>query len=192
MISSTERSPTLENHEWSDLSSNKDKFIYISDISSPHLHVGIHGFTDNTTVTWEATQANNSTKDDTMDLDTQEDHEGKVQCKNCHAWVLERTLPLHENFCLRNNVICPWGCGKVFKKDSQDLNNHWHCDKCEHIGDHQEEEQEKHVIYEHTPKTCICTHFSTDSYRDLAEHRRTICSEKLITCKYCHVSRHKI
>ena len=186
MISSRDKSPTLENHEWSDLSSDNERTINIKNISTNALIVGIHGYTD-TVVSWEAT---NNIEDD-MDIVTAQEEDqdttGKVQCKNCHAWIAERTLMLHEGFCYRNNVVCEWGCGKVFKKASPELQDHWHCDQCNAIGNKQEG-RDKHIEYCHTPKTCVCTSYTTQSYEVLAEHRRTTCAEKLITCRYCHVS----
>jgi hypothetical protein len=50
-----------------------------------------------------------------------------AQCKNCLQWVPRHTMMLHENFCLRNNVICPL-CKAVFKKSSAEWQSHWHCD----------------------------------------------------------------
>lgn len=180
IVCSTEKSPTLDNHEWSDLSSDNQRFLNLSNIKSPHLHVGIHAYNENTTVSWQAIPF----QPETMEIDEQ-DNTGKEQCKNCHAWVLQRTLVLHEGFCLRNNVVCSWGCGKVFKKDSQELNDHWHCDQCDHVGDNG---RQKHIEYYHTPKKCTCANFITNSYKTFAEHTRTICPDKLITCRYCHVS----
>lgn len=49
------------------------------------------------------------------------------QCKNCFQWIPKRTMMLHENFCLRNNVVCP-DCQNVFQKRSLEWQNHWHCD----------------------------------------------------------------
>ena len=184
MVGSTEK-PTLENNTSADYTSDIDRHIKLENISVPHVNVGIHGFVDETSVSWEAT----ASAPDTMELDTVEeveDHEGKVQCPNCYVWILERTLPLHQGFCLRNNVVCSWGCGKVFKKGSEEFENHWHCDQCDGIGSNKVE-LEKHMEYQHSPKTCVCTTFTTNSYSDLAQHRRTICPEKLITCRYCHV-----
>ena len=57
-----------------------------------------------------------------------------VQCKNCLQHVPRRTLMLHENFCLRNNVICP-RCRQVFKKSSEQWNSHWHCQLDKAFGD---------------------------------------------------------
>lgn len=36
--------------------------------------------------------------------DEQPPNPGDVRCKNCIQWVPSRTLMLHENFCLRNNI----------------------------------------------------------------------------------------
>ncbi|KAI9267709.1 ubiquitin fusion degradation protein UFD1-domain-containing protein [Helicostylum pulchrum] len=186
IVCSTEQSPTLDHHQWSDLSSDNERSITLSPITSStdHIYIGIHSFTENTTISWIATTTI-ATDTDTEMEDIDDHHTGKEQCRNCHAWVLQRTLVLHEGFCLRNNIVCPWGCGKVFKKDSQELQNHWHCDQCDHRG---ENGRDKHIDYYHTPKACTCTHFSTHSYEALAEHKRTICPEKLITCRFCHVS----
>lgn len=181
IVCSTEQSPTLDHHQWSDLSSDNERSITLS-TDTDHINIGIHSFTENTTISWIATTTAITTD---TEMEEMEDHTGKEQCRNCHAWVLQRTLVLHEGFCLRNNIVCPWGCGKVFKKDSQELQNHWHCDQCDHIG---ENGRDKHIEYYHTPKACTCTHFTTHSFEALAEHKRTICPEKLIICRFCHVS----
>lgn len=184
IVCGTEKTPTLDNHEWSDLSSDNQRSLNLLNLKSTHLHVGIHAYDNDTVVSWQAVPFT-----ETMESDELQDNTGKEQCKNCHAWVLQRTLVLHENFCLRNNLLCPWGCGKVFKKDSQELNDHWHCDQCHHVA---ENGRQKHIDYHHTPKKCTCAHFTTDSYEVLAEHGRTTCPDKLIICRYCHVSVYKL
>ncbi|KAG2214422.1 hypothetical protein INT47_000978 [Mucor saturninus] len=180
IVCSTEKTPTLDNHEWSDLSSDNQRSLNLENLKSTHLHVGIHAYDKNTTVSWQAVPFTTVN----MEVD-EEDTTGKEQCKNCHAWVSQRSLVLHENFCLRNNVICSWGCGKVFKKDSQEFKDHWHCEECDYAAD--SDGPEKHIEYYHTPKKCTCTHFVTNSYEALAEHKRTTCPDKLITCRYCHI-----
>ncbi|KAI7897989.1 ubiquitin fusion degradation protein UFD1-domain-containing protein [Cokeromyces recurvatus] len=190
IISKTDKMPTLDNHEWSDLSSNKKKTIQIATTnlltSSKLIYIGIHGYTENTIVTWNTvfTSGCDDTKVDT--IQDNESKEGKVECKNCHGWIAERTLMLHEGFCFRNNVLCPWGCGKVFKKDSEDFREHWHCNQCDYIGNTSGIEYEKHIDYYHTLKTCVCNGFRSSSYEELSKHRQTNCPEKLITCRYCH------
>lgn len=41
-------------------------------------------------------------------------------------------MQLHEGFCLRNNIKCE-RCGRVFKKGSEEIDNHWHCDLCDKV-----------------------------------------------------------
>lgn len=182
IVCSTEKTPTLSNHEWSDLSSDNQRSLNIENLKSTHLHVGIHAHDKNTTISWQAVPFIT----ENMEVEEEQDTTDKEQCKNCHAWVSQRSLVLHENFCLRNNLICPWGCGKVFKKDSQEFKDHWHCNECNYVADING--REKHIEYYHTPKKCTCSHFVTNSYETLAEHKRTNCPEKLILCRYCHVS----
>ncbi|KAI8647502.1 ubiquitin fusion degradation protein UFD1-domain-containing protein [Parasitella parasitica] len=184
VISSTDKSPTLDNHEWSDLSSEVERTINIKDVTANAFIVGIHGYRD-AVVTWEATSQIKDGVDMTTKDEQASDTTGKVQCKNCHAWIAERTLMLHEGFCYRNNVVCEWGCGKIFKKDSRELQEHWHCNQCDATGNDQYG-QDKHMAYCHTPKICVCANFTAQSFEALAEHRRTICAEKLIICRYCH------
>ncbi|KAI7831776.1 ubiquitin fusion degradation protein UFD1-domain-containing protein [Gamsiella multidivaricata] len=52
---------------------------------------------------------------------------GYQECSNCGSWIPERTMMLHSNFCLRNNVKCD-RCGEVMKKE--EFQNHFHCDHC--------------------------------------------------------------
>jgi hypothetical protein len=148
------------------------------------LYVGIHGYEENSVTTWEVKEIDEAMTDTKME-ESEDDKEGKVQCKNCHAWIMERTMMLHEGFCYRNNAVCPWGCGKVFKKGSEELEKHWHCDQCDSIGSI--DGKKKHVEYYHTPKICVCNTFTADSYEALAEHKCTDCSERMIICKYCHI-----
>jgi hypothetical protein len=55
-----------------------------------------------------------------------ESHADQKQCSNCKQWVPRASAFLHENFCARNNVSCK-ECGRVFKRGSQEFENHWHC-----------------------------------------------------------------
>lgn len=52
--------------------------------------------------------------------------ENQKKCPNCGQWVPKPSFFLHESFCLRNNTTCK-ECGRVFKKGSEELANHWHC-----------------------------------------------------------------
>lgn len=188
VVSSTDNKPTLDNHEWADLTSDREKKLVIDTNSKPldKLYIGFHGYAQQETSV-DGIVVTIGSGDEPMEVDDEEgDRAGKVQCDNCHQWVLERTMMLHEGFCRRNNVVCEWGCGKVFKKDSDEFQEHWHCEQCDYVG--AKSDKEKHDEYFHTEKKCGCQQFSITSYTALAEHRRTDCPEKLILCRFCHVS----
>lgn len=107
------------------------------------------------------------------------------QCKNCQQWVPKRTMMLHENFCLRNNISCPH-CHNVFQKKSEEWANHWHC---EYDSEHGNSllGKAKHDEIFHTARPCPnCPHEATN-LRDLASHRTSICPGKIILCQFCHL-----
>jgi len=112
------------------------------------------------------------------------------QCKNCRQWIPKRTMMLHENFCLRNNVLCPH-CNNVFKKSSEDWANHWHCPTHQDAYGSTARSKEKHDFVQHTPHTCpSCgpsSPFTFPSLPELARHRTTVCPGKLVLCQFCHL-----
>lgn len=110
----------------------------------------------------------------------------EVQCKNCRQSVPKRALMLHENFCFRNNIACP-KCDSVFKKSSDEWRAHWHC---EHDAAHGNSSisKEKHDEIYHEPATCHSCGYEAGSVLDLAQHRTTVCPEKLILCRFCHLA----
>ncbi|GLB01735.1 hypothetical protein AtubIFM57258_000145 [Aspergillus tubingensis] len=115
-----------------------------------------------------------------------ESHEpGDVQCKNCRQWVPERTLMLHENFCLRNNILCPQ-CQNVFQKRSSEWQNHWHCphDSAYGTGD---AEKNRHNLFFHSKRSCGSCGFEAEDLPRLAQHRTTVCPAKPILCQFCHL-----
>ncbi|KAI8086498.1 ubiquitin fusion degradation protein UFD1-domain-containing protein [Halteromyces radiatus] len=176
--------PTIDNYTWGDLSSDKERQLKLEP-TKDNIYVGIYGYSD-CVISWKATLSPSESNDLTME----DDRNGKVQCNNCQAWVPERTLPLHESFCQRNNMLCPWGCGQVFKKNGDDVNllqQHWHCDQCSVTGD-SFDAKTKHMDYFHTSRSCdqCAEHIMVPSLPDLAKHRQTTCSERLILCRYCH------
>lgn len=120
--------------------------------------------------------------------DTATEHSAdEEQCKNCLQWVPKRTMILHENFCLRNNVVCPH-CKNVFQRRSLEWQNHWHCDFGDGFGS-SAESKTKHDAVFHTPHACSsCGPEQTfPSLPLLARHRMTICPSKLILCQFCHL-----
>ncbi|MCJ1409974.1 hypothetical protein MMC19_004059 [Ptychographa xylographoides] len=109
----------------------------------------------------------------------------EIQCKNCRQWVPQRTMMLHENFCYRNNVLCP-RCKDVFKKSSIEWLNHWHCDHDDSHGN-QPSLHHKHDDLFHTEQVCTSCGFAANNIPDLARHRTTTCPGKLILCQFCHL-----
>ncbi|POS73829.1 ubiquitin fusion degradation protein [Diaporthe helianthi] len=123
-----------------------------------------------------------------ISAETTEDHSSdEEQCKNCLQWVPKRTMFMHENFCLRNNVACPH-CKNVFQKRSLEWQNHWHCDKDDSYGS-SVGSKAKHDYVFHTPHTCSsCGPDQTfPSLPLLARHHTTVCPSKLILCQFCHL-----
>lgn len=109
-----------------------------------------------------------------------------VQCKNCHQWVPKGSLFLHENFCLRNNILCPQGCGHVFQKRSEAFQNHWHCPHDTFAGNTPLSRQKHDALY-HSPQECSSCGMGFPSIPTLATHKVTECPGKLILCRFCHL-----
>lgn len=192
--------PRLEEHVLGDMSSELPKHIRIQPTNVELLHA------EAIYISIFAHQAEEGTKDEprtwsfslragglangqdavAAETDSQNiEHTDEEQCKNCHQWVPKRTLILHENFCLRNNVQCP-KCHRVFQKRSAEWQNHWHCPHDEAHGN-DEHSKTKHDSIFHTEQTCDRCHYNARNTPDLAQHRTTICPEKLILCQFCHL-----
>ena len=107
------------------------------------------------------------------------------RCKNCHQWVPRRTMILHENFCFRNNILCP-RCENVFQKSSAQWKTHWHCPHDDAYGNTQSS-QYKHTSLFHTPLPCSSCEYEAPNTPNLAHHRTTTCPGKLILCSFCHL-----
>ncbi|KAL2259611.1 hypothetical protein VTK26DRAFT_6651 [Humicola hyalothermophila] len=112
------------------------------------------------------------------------------QCKNCLQMIPKRTMVLHENFCLRNNIVCP-ECKQVFQKRSEEWERHWHCPVHPESYGSSAESKTKHDYIQHVQHTCpSCgpsSPFTFPSLPELARHRTTICPGKLILCQFCHL-----
>ncbi|KAF9941662.1 hypothetical protein BGZ65_002272 [Modicella reniformis] len=122
--------------------------------------------------------------EETIIMDAQVPNKGETgyqECANCGSWIPDRTIILHNNFCLRNNVKCE-RCNKVMKKE--DLPNHFHCEHCDKHGDISE--KKKHMEIHHGWYQCSCEMFESPSLPELALHRRTTCQDRFIICRYCH------
>ena len=108
-----------------------------------------------------------------------------VQCENCHQWVPRRTLFLHENFCLRNNILCPH-CNEVFKKSSPEWKSHWHCPHDSAHGNNSVSHQKHDYVY-HSTQTCVTCGYEATNLLEIATHRTSTCPGKIILCQFCHL-----
>ncbi|CAL8581234.1 hypothetical protein XPA_006935 [Xanthoria parietina] len=106
-------------------------------------------------------------------------------CTNCHQSVPKRTMFLHQNFCLRNNISCPT-CHTVFQKSSAEWKNHWHCPHDTSHGTTPFSHQKHDALY-HTPRTCPACGERCSSTSDLSHHRTKLCPSKPILCQFCHL-----
>ncbi|KIE01670.1 Ubiquitin fusion degradation protein UFD1, partial [Metarhizium majus ARSEF 297] len=122
---------------------------------------------------------------DRMEVDGEEHSSDEEQCSNCKQWVPKRTMVLHENFCRRNNIPCPY-CSAVFKKDSNEWHSHWHCEHDSAKGN-SAASKSKHDMIFHQHHPCQDCEFTTNSLADLARHRTSVCPGKLILCRFCHL-----
>ena len=120
-----------------------------------------------------------------LDEDTEMHGVDEEQCKNCHQWVPKRTMMLHENFCLRNNILCRQ-CEQVFKKSSEEWNDHWHCPHDSERGNSTSSKLKHDDIF-HISRQCPNCPYEAANLPDLAMHRTSICPGKLILCQFCHL-----
>ncbi|KAI0880013.1 ubiquitin fusion degradation protein UFD1-domain-containing protein [Annulohypoxylon maeteangense] len=133
----------------------------------------------NNAMTTEAPPASDST---TLEMQVSPDEE---MCKNCLQPIPKRTIILHENFCLRNNIACAQ-CRNVFQKMSDEWREHWHCPRDEAYGS-SEMTKAKHDSIYHTERRCPSCPFTSNSIPDIARHRTTLCPGKIILCQFCHL-----
>jgi len=138
------------------------------------------------TVRARAADAKASTTDrSALNSSIQEHSSDDEQCSNCLQWVPKRAMVLHENFCRRNNTICPQ-CKSVFKKGSDEWQTHWHCELDEAHGNSTFSKKKHDAIF-HGHRQCPSCDFSTNSVSDLARHQTSVCPGKLILCRFCHL-----
>ena len=213
-FSSTQRAkPRLDEHVFADLDTRPRKRIRLEPSNvelenADEIHVSVHSYAPQAAQTnghAEVQQAPrpkrftlraqhpdpNAPSDETStSVSEVPPNPEDVRCKNCGQWVPQRTLMLHENFCLRNNILCPRGCGQVFQKRSAEFENHWHCPHDSTVGNSLDA-KEKHDSIFHPPEVLRCSECSTQetfpSVPALARHRTTTCPAKPILCRFCHL-----
>ncbi|KAL8800273.1 MAG: hypothetical protein Q9182_005297 [Xanthomendoza sp. 2 TL-2023] len=129
------------------------------------------------------TTSNNSIDDSDTSMPTPNADE--EICTNCHQSIPNRTMFLHQNFCLRNNIRCS-DCHSIFQKSSLAWKNHWHCPHDSSHGNTPSSLQKHNRLF-HTTCTCPSCDFACNNISDLAHHRTTTCPAKLILCQFCHL-----
>jgi len=141
-------------------------------------------YTISVTNTNTAQGANSSTADSAQAETLPPD---ETVCKNCRQHIPKRTLPLHEAFCYRNNILCP-KCSNVFLKSSDTWKSHWHCPHDDEHGN-SSASRAKHdaVFHPLSPLQCQSCDFQAFNLPILAQHRTTTCPGKEILCQFCHL-----
>ena len=114
-------------------------------------------------------------------------NQGDVRCKNCQQWIPQQSLFLHENFCLRNNILCPQGCGQIYQKRSPAFQAHWHCPHDTSHGNTATSRSRHDHIFHTTHHCPHCPDLTFPSLPQLAQHRTTTCPSKLVICRFCHL-----
>lgn len=198
LLAGLDKFVTLENFTWATMSQDSQttsKSIYIdlrsdtisnymqksSEDSNCWLYVVPFAWDHPATVTLEIQEGAFLETTDTMPS-------GTVQCSNCLKCIEKTKLPLHEAFCLRNNVRC--SCGAVFTRKIP--STHWCCDSCDPIvhGD-SSLFKFKHDRLFHTPpyKCEQCDNgVQYATFLELVEqHKSTECPSKLHECIFCHL-----
>lgn len=131
-------------------------------------------------------KAESSTRGAVVDKESSHNPD-EEQCKNCKQWIPKRTMMLHENFCLRNNIACPH-CQNVFKKNSEEWKNHWHCPHDTFYGN-TAASKAKHDDIFHMPRTCDqCAYEGIfPNLPTLSQHKTETCPAHLHLCQFCHL-----
>jgi hypothetical protein len=213
-VSSTQRArPRTEEHVFADFDGRPSKRTRLEPTNvelehSESMYVTVHAYTSTTaqtngnaagsgsgelrrfTLRARHVDHNEAKLDGSASTTEEPPNPEEVRCKNCGQWVPRRTLMLHENFCLRNNIMCRQGCGQVFKKGSPEFQSHWHCPHDSAYGN-TTLAQEKHNHLYHPPSVLRCSECSTaetfSTVPSLAHHRTSTCPSKLILCRFCHL-----
>ncbi|EFR04367.1 ubiquitin fusion degradation protein 1 [Nannizzia gypsea CBS 118893] len=198
--------PRSDQHLWGNFSNNSPKIIEIKPTNvelhdADCLYVSIHaplpqpGSQDGSTepshakpITFQlcvttSNESENTAEEDGLDQNAHGSDE--MRCTNCYQWIPKATMVLHENFCFRNNVVCP-KCKKVFQKRSPNWESHWHCPQDDANGSGTSSKDRHDAVF-HSTYTCQDCQYVCRNLPDLAQHRTTVCPEKLILCQFCHL-----
>ncbi|KAJ5681545.1 uncharacterized protein N7477_001485 [Penicillium maclennaniae] len=188
--------PREDMHVWGDFSDETSKRVKICPTNvalegAEALYISVYAVTSHIEVLSQQLPVKyhlrvtaNDSKEEQDDL-VEAHQPGDVMCPNCHQWVPERTLMLHENFCLRNNVLCNQ-CQTVFQKTSSEWEKHWHCPLDSSRGNDASSKLKHDSIF-HKNYDCTDCGLQFKGLPSLAQHRTTECPGKLILCQFCHL-----
>ncbi|KAG9248778.1 hypothetical protein BJ878DRAFT_411916 [Calycina marina] len=192
------RHPRNDEHVWGDMGNDSEKSISIQSSNveleeAESLFITVHSRTSSTSsrgLTKFSLRVKSVPKiadlqnPVSIDKDAEMHNPDEEQCNNCLQWVPKRSMMLHENFCRRNNILCPH-CSKVFNKNSEEWKEHWHC---EHDLSHgnTRASKAKHDEVAHTPINCLSCSYPAKNLRDLALHRTSLADGARTTeCHKC-------
>ena len=192
--------PREDEHVFGDFSGRQAKRIKLTPTNveiedAESIHISVHSRADKaiskqpsppTTFTLHCTSGSAETSTSAKTGTSATSADGVI-CKNCHQTIPKRTLPLHEAFCYRNNVLCPH-CSNVFLKQSDTWKQHWHCPNDDAFGN-TPISHTKHDSIFHPAKPIPCPRCG-DAYGDLpslARHKTSSCPGKEILCQFCHL-----
>lgn len=201
-ISSRQRSkPRIDEHVFADFSGRQAKRLKLSNRNieverAESMAISVHAWLPNSSGAGSSIKqdgpltfklqvtAGSATDSKDADVELAPD---EVVCKNCHQHIPKQTLPLHEAFCYRNNVLCP-KCSNVFLQNSEAWKNHWHCPHDEDFG-HGDLSHKKHDFMFHPSEPIQCPNcdFQAFDLPILARHRTSTCPGKEILCQFCHL-----
>lgn len=176
--------PTQHHHDWSshDMGSKvlilrpKDPSLIVGTYS-----IGVFGFMGLTKYHISVSLQNSSRQSVGGDANvpSQVDTDA-VECQNCRHFISNRTILIHEAYCIRHNVICQHdGCGVVLRKE--EAGSHVHCGKCGRAF--QQGEMEKHMKVFHEPLHCPCGVILEKE--EMVQHQSSSCPLRLIMCRFC-------
>lgn len=109
--------------------------------------------------------------------------ENGLKCSNCLKFISPNQFQLHEAFCKRNNIKCS-KCDTVFLHEIP--STHWHCPTCLFWTNLELGKFKHNKLFHESKYSCICG-ANFDNHFDLANHKSSICPNKLHICRFCHM-----
>eukprot|EP00658_Telonema_sp_P-2_P064512 TRINITY_DN5354_c0_g2_i5.p1 TRINITY_DN5354_c0_g2~~TRINITY_DN5354_c0_g2_i5.p1 ORF type:complete len:491 (+),score=77.88 TRINITY_DN5354_c0_g2_i5:182-1654(+) len=194
--SCTDRFPSRSNHVWRGvdvgrveltISKHDPRLVWET---TPLVYLAVRGYAPHTKYTLQATRTASLTpglenskpqqKRKRVALaSNQPPLPGMARCEHCHQDISESAMVLHAAQCAQHNWVCPI-CRSVL--GMEDKNLHFHCPECPLLFGSQGS-LDKHLVMLHQPLECQCGASATMDH--MGHHRRTECSLRQVTCRFC-------